>query len=300
LYIPGFLFFKQKTKKMKVFKLPLIALLTAGLFTLAFYSCKKEALSPSLTSDAKGASKTIVDAPLVTCGDGATQSSINLTITAGATGAPAGFSVQWMSQEDLAANGGVWYSSDDPRLCKASFSGNANDSRYNLAAGASVTLTIGDLLMDNGASLDNCTDGLNCGTNYVFRVFAHANSTLSKSAFTYHTCSTLACDNSCGNHHFGYFKTHPELIPAAGLDLGTIHYDATTIATILNTGGSGDGLIILAHQLIAAKINGISNEYTTNADNAIGSLTVLVDHQAANWQATLSGILNKYNNCIPL
>lgn len=111
---------------MKVFKLPLIALLTAGFFILAF-----------------------------------TRS----------TGAPAGFSVQWMSEADLAANGGVWYSSDDPSLCKAAFSGNANGSRYALDAGASVTLTIGDLLMDNGASLENSTDGLNCGTNYVFRVF---------------------------------------------------------------------------------------------------------------------------------
>lgn len=108
----------------------------------------------------------------------------------------------------------------------------------------------------------------------------------------------LSCDNSCGNHHFGYFKTHPELIPVAGLDLGTNHYDSTTIVAILNTGGSGDGLIILAHQLIAAKLNSIVNEYATNADNAIGGLTVLVDHQAANWQVTLSGILNKYKNCV--
>jgi len=38
---------------MKHFKLPLIALLCAGILTLAFYGCKKDAQSPSLTSDAK-------------------------------------------------------------------------------------------------------------------------------------------------------------------------------------------------------------------------------------------------------
>lgn len=39
---------------MKKFKLPLIALLTAGLLTIAFIGCKKDLKSPTLTSDAKG------------------------------------------------------------------------------------------------------------------------------------------------------------------------------------------------------------------------------------------------------
>jgi hypothetical protein len=39
---------------MKVIKLPLIAVLCTGIFSLAFMGCKKEAQSPSLTSDAKG------------------------------------------------------------------------------------------------------------------------------------------------------------------------------------------------------------------------------------------------------
>ena len=286
---------------MKFLKFPLIALLCASIFSLAFYGCKKEAQSPNLTSNAKGATaKSTLDAPSLSCGVGSTEWSIDLTVTAGASGAPAGFSVQWMSEQDLANNGGVWYNSDDPRLCKASFSGNAKDSRYLLGSNQAVTITIGDLLMDNGASAFNCADGLNCSTTYVFRVFAHATSKLTKSEFNYQNCSTLACDETCGAHHFGYWKNHVELIPEAGLYLGTVHYDAATLGTILNTPGSGDGLIILAHQLIAAKLNLITNEYTTNADNAIGGLTVLVDHQKGSWQATLSGILNKYNNCVSL
>lgn len=278
---------------MKILKFSLNALLIAIIFTLIFFSCKKEANFPSVTSDAK---ITRADKPILSCG-ASTQSSIDLVVTAGATGAPAGFSVQWLSQAALAANGGVWHASNNPRLCKAFFSGNAKDSRYLLKAGQSVTITIGDLLMDNEASLFNCADGLDCGTTYEFRVFAHANSTLTKSVFQYAECSTEACGISCGAHHFGYWKTNCDLLPADGLYLGTVHYDVTTLCTILNTPGSGDGLVILAHQLIAAKANGISNADVSAADAAIGGSVALFDHKAASWQAALSGILNKYNNC---
>jgi hypothetical protein len=278
---------------MKVLKFSLNALLIAVLFTIIFFSCKKD-IFPSVTSDAK---ITIADKPTVSCG-AATQSSIDLVVTSGAaTGAPAGFSVQWMSQTALAANGGVWYASEDPRLCKASFSGNAKDSRYLLKAGQTVTITIGDVLMDNGASLFNCGDGLECSTTYEFRVFAHANSTLTKSAFQYTECSTETCDISCGAHHFGYWKNNCDLLPADGLYLGTVHYATATLCTLLNTPGSGDGLVILAHQLIAAKANGINNADVVAADAAIGGSVVLFDPKAASWQATLSGVLNKYNNC---
>src|SRR5215216_803841 len=58
---------------------------------------------------------------------GSSQVTIQIQFTAGTpTGAPAGFSLQWMTAADYAANGNQWYASDDTRLCKASFSGNAN------------------------------------------------------------------------------------------------------------------------------------------------------------------------------
>jgi hypothetical protein len=96
-----------------------------------------------------------------------------------------------MTAADYAAKGNSWYASEDLRLCKASFSGDANLSRYNLAAGESVTVNVGEFLFDNGAST-NCGDALTCGTDYVFRAFAHANSTLMRSEFTANiTCSTL-------------------------------------------------------------------------------------------------------------
>src|SRR4030095_13437996 len=74
--------------------------------------------------------------PTITCGT-ASKVSIQITSPAGATGAPAGFSLQWMILADFVANGNVWPSSDSGTLCHASFSGNASSSRYNLAAGES-------------------------------------------------------------------------------------------------------------------------------------------------------------------
>src|SRR5215212_5756389 len=87
--------------------------------------------------------KTKIDTPTISCA-GSTQASINIQVTApsgaNATGLPAGFSIQWITAEAYAAGpDGVpgtaddnsWPASDG-NLCKASFSGNANLSRYNL------------------------------------------------------------------------------------------------------------------------------------------------------------------------
>jgi hypothetical protein len=235
-------------------------LLSACLLTIAFLACNKESSAPSVTSNGK-VSK--MSTPTIAC-ENSTQVTIGITVTAGATGAPAGFSVQWMSVEAYAANGNMWFASDDPRLCKASFSGNANLSRYNLAAGQSVTVKVGEFLFDEGAST-NCGDVLQCGTEYVFRVFAHANSTLNRSDFTANLlCSTLPC-GSTGTCTYtqGYWKSHGPIPlgnnsnewPVAELTLGTVNYTDLQLLSILNTPASGNGLIAMAHQLIAAKLN---------------------------------------------
>src|SRR5262245_44712499 len=119
---------------------------------------------------------TKLSAPGLSCA-GATPTSTALEVCAGPTGARGGFSVQWMTAADYAANGNAWYPSDDPRLCKASFSGRASLSRYDLRPGECVTVNPGDLLLDNGAS-SNCLAPLVCGTELIFRSFAHATCTL--------------------------------------------------------------------------------------------------------------------------
>ena len=236
--------------------------------------------------------KTKMDTPTISCGS-STQTSIDVQVCAGATGAPAGFSLQWETAADYALN--LWRFSDDPLLCKASFSGNANHSRYNLGPSECVTVNFGDFLVDEGAST-NCPGVLTCGTDYVFHAFAHANSTLNRSDFTGNlTCSTLPCGHVGGcTLTIGYWAQHNPTVcpispdsplciqwPVSSLTLGTVTYDISQLVSIFNTPAAGNGLIALAHQLIAAKLN-IANgadgtavaQAIADADTLIGSLVV--------------------------
>jgi hypothetical protein len=232
--------------------------------------------------------KTKMDTPLISCA-GSTQVSINIQVCAGATGAPAGFSVQWMTLAEYTANGNQWYLSEDLRLCKASFSGNANLSRYTLAANECVTVNIGEFLFDNGAST-NCEHALECGTAYVFRAFAHATSTLARSDFTVNqTCATSACTQVSGcTLTQGYWKTHgptpvggnaytwPVSVQGGGLMLGTVLYMPSQLLDIFNTPAAGNGLIALAHQLIAAKLNVANGADATAVAQAISDADALI------------------------
>jgi hypothetical protein len=208
--------------------------------------------------------KTKLDQPVLSCGT-SSGASIEVQVCAGASGAPAGFSLQWLTAEAFAANGGVWLDSDDPGLCKASFSGNASGFFYSLAPGQCVTVNIGDLLFDNPGVSTNCDVPLACGTEYVFRSFAHATSGLMRSDFTgVLACSTLSCSDDPGcTFTQGYWKTHGPIPtgnnvnewPVNSLTLGTVPYTDLELQAIFDTPAAGNGLISLAHQLIAAKLN---------------------------------------------
>jgi hypothetical protein len=230
------------------------------------------ALAVAAIAGPANAAKTPVDKPIISCA-GSTQVSINIMVCApsrtGATGLPAGFTLQWMTLADYVANGNAWFSSDDPRACDASFSGNASLSRYNLLPGQCVTVNIGEFLFDNGAST-HCPGALVCGTTYVFRAFGHATSTLGNSGFTANlSCSTLPCGSNGGcTYTQGYWKTHNDMVcatdpgsplcvhwPVTSLTLGNVTYTQPQLLSIFETPAAGNGLIALAHQLIAAKLN---------------------------------------------
>src|SRR5215207_9124226 len=129
-----------------------------------------------------------MDTPLLNCG-GASPVSLDMLVCAGiTTGAPAGFSLQWITAAQLAAgpdgiagtaDDNTWLSSDSLDLCKASFSGNANGSSYILGASACTAVQLGDNLFDNAGASSNCpSTPLLCGTQYAVRGFAHATSGL--------------------------------------------------------------------------------------------------------------------------
>ena len=216
----------------------------------------------------------------------ASQASVDITVTAGlTTGAPAGFSLQWMTAADYTANGGVWYASDSLALCKASFSGNANLSNYNLAPGESVTVNVGDFLFDNGAST-NCAQELVCSTGYVFRAFAHADSTRARSDFTTTlSASTQSCTpvNNC-TLTAGYWRVHGPIPvglysnewPVTDMTVGAISYTDLELLAIMTTPAGGNGLISLAHQLIATKLNIANGADGSSVAGAIAAADALI------------------------
>jgi hypothetical protein len=238
--------------------------------------------------------KTKIDTPVISCGT-STQTSINVKVCAangaGATGLPAGFSLQWITDDAFIANNNMWLSSDDPAMCRASFSGNANLSRYNLQAGECITVNVGEFLFDNGAST-NCPDALECGTTYDFRSFGHATSKLMRSDFTATLqCATLPCEEPLTGCTLtqGYWKTHNPTVcdanpssplcidwPVTSLTLGTVNYSVTQLLSILNTPAGGNGLIALAHQLIAAKLNVANGADPTDAAASIAAADALI------------------------
>jgi hypothetical protein len=240
--------------------------------------------------------KTKMDTPTLTCA-GATQVSIDVMVCAGSiTGAPAGFSLQWITATQLAngpdgiagtADDNTWLSSDSLDLCKASFSGNANGSIYNLVPNACSTVNIGDNLFDDPGASSNCPNmPLECGTTYAFRGFAHANSTLFRSDFTGDLfCTTAACDPVGGcTFTQGYWKTHGPIPtgnntnewPVTSLTLGTVSYTDLELQAIFDTPAQGNGLISLAHQLIAAKLNVANGADDSAVAGAIAAADALI------------------------
>src|SRR5215212_8064841 len=53
----------------------------------------------------------------------------------------------------------------------------------------------------------------------------------------------------------GYWKNHPEAWPVDSLELGSVTYSRDALLDIFHQPVAGNGLISLAHQLIAAKLN---------------------------------------------
>lgn len=245
----------------------------------------------------------------VTCGV-SSKSTITVTVTAGASGAPAGFSLQWMTASAYALYG--W---ESDVVCKGSFSGNANSSRYELGANASVELTIGDLAFDNGAST-TCPDFLECGTEYVFRTFAHATSSKYRSDFSSnYSCSTADCDGGC-TYGKGYWKNNPDAWPIDELELGSVTYSKQQLLDIydLPVGGNpqeANAFTRLAHHLIAAILN-VENGATTSqtvlqaiadAHALLGNYDILTGNPVYTSNSTegqqanaIKDILEAYNN----
>jgi hypothetical protein len=216
----------------------------------------------------------------------ATQTTIEVEVCAGASGAPGGFTLFWSNGEECSAT------FDSPLDCNEC-----------------INVTLGDLSPDQACS--GC-EKLECGTEYDIKGRAEADCDCKESDYSCPTKgSTDECDHECDNDKGctltqGYWKNHPEAWPVTSLMLGSESYTQEELLQILKTPVRGNGLISLAHQLIAAKLN-IANEASdcdvseavSDADALIGSLVVPPigsGSLAPSDTSGLTGQLDEYNN----
>jgi hypothetical protein len=235
-----------------------------------------------------------------------------LTITAGASGAPNGVYVEWMTLDDYNLYGG-WAPYGDPALYYCAFNGTPTRhtdgglTTYALAPNQSIQVVLGDLFDETGV-VDNWSLELNPVES--IKVHGHAvgdGSTSSDSP----TSSDL--DDTSDNVHNncvktqGFWKTHPASWPVTTLTLGTVSYTQTQLLSILNKPAGGNGLIILCHQLIATKLNiangadpALVSAAVASADALIGALVCppvnnSTDFLAPSSVESLTDTLDNYN-----
>jgi len=206
------------------------------------------------------------DTPTLTLGQtGLARQTI--TVTAGTTGAPEGFTIWWMKKSDFLANNGQWWLYGDPTQGEANFTGTpslnvfeGDASSFRLGPNQSITIEIGDLLDESGVSATDWRSAwggeLEYGTDYMFCAFANASPTVYQSGFT-DNFEDVTLDAQDCTFTIGYWKNHPEAWPAAcfPMQLGNNFYSAAEVLAIANQSVAGNGAISLAHQLIAAKLN---------------------------------------------
>src|SRR6266508_3081662 len=74
----------------------------------------------------------------------------------------------------------------------------------------------------------------------------------------------------------GYWKNHPSDWPVDTLTLGTVSYTQEELLSILNTPVKGDASLILAYQLIAAKLNAANESNPCSIQATIAAADALI------------------------
>jgi hypothetical protein len=236
------------------------------------------------------------------------RSSITLEVEAGASGAPAGFVVEWMKKSDFDALGGWPADENDYRIIYCQFYGvptwHVSTGNYVLPAGGKVQVVVGDIFDETGLYA-NYDGELGDASEYVIRVHAEGNTDATESPRSADVWASTSTPLQNCTYTQGFWKTHPEAWPVGSLTLGTTTYSAAQLLQILNTQAQGNGLLILAHQLIAALLNqddgaDVSSVQTdiTNAQNLIGNLVIPPiggDSLPSDAVTSIANDLNDYN-----
>ncbi len=174
---------------------------------------------------------------------------------------------------------------------------------------------ISDTEMDGMTAAFFATANVNPGVNHIKLAIADAGDlNLDSNVFIKGESFLCKPPKICDLHTQGFWKNHEEFWPKLpdcgvkpGLMLGTVCYDPPAVMKILEQNSLGtNGIVALAHQLIAAKLNVLVcgpcpavDQAIVDADNLIGSQVIppfgagfvaIVD------SAPIASILDDYNN----
>jgi len=183
-------------------------------------------------------------------------------VTAGPSGAPNGFTVWWMKKSTFDAIGGTWFPTGNSVQAAVYFTGvptlNTWDgtlTSFVLAPNQTIKIEIGDLFDETGLTNANtlALSELESGVEYVFCAWALGDGSVSASAYSVAVTGTTGQTNC--TYTQGYWKNHPGDWPVLSLTLGTVNYNQAELLSILGQPAMGNGLLTLAHQLIATKLN---------------------------------------------
>ncbi len=210
------------------------------------------------------------------------RAGAELTVTAGPSGAPGGFSIWWMKRTDFEANGSQWWPGGAAYQLEASFTGTptlhtegGTLTTFALAPNQTATVEIGDIFDETGLTTNSPAE-LEPGTEYVFCGFVNAGGGLSQSEYSTTYASATLVAHPCIFSQ-GYWKNHPSVWPVTSLTLGTVTYTQTQLLAILNLPASGNGLISLAHQLIATLLNLANGGDPTAISSTVAAAQALID-----------------------
>ena len=237
---------------------------------------------------------------------------IDFDVQAGASGAPQGFLIQWMSKSDYEDYGfGVIGSDVYSEYCEFEGAPTLNtdlrSDSFLLGQNGAIGIQMGDLFDETGV-YGTYVDAVHPGS-YAFRVWAlgdgvnpSSGSVPSEVQF-FSTTGSPECTQ-------GFWKTHPEAWPAGctPMLLGTVAYTAAELLAIYNTPAMGNGLISMAHQLITVKLNACNGSNIANiaatvaaADALIGNLVIPpvgAGFLAPGVTSPLTNAMDNYNNGI--
>ena len=236
-----------------------------------------------------------------------------LTVTAGPSGLPDGFTLLWMDAAQYAASGGVWPTEAASSQGYAMFDGaptlntfGSSQATFNLGPNQSIVIEVGDLTDETGVA--GMLGELEYGKTYFFVAYARGADGSAASGLSVTVSDATTTSTNC-TYTWGYWKNHEEAwpaLPVGGLLLGSVAYTQAELLAILDEPVATNGLISLAHQLIAAKLNilagadpSAASAAITAADALIGSLVVPPIGSGYLAPATTSALtqtLDDYNN----